>query len=125
MLLNLDIWYEVVRNLTFIEDESTLSSLAVTSRRLSKLALDATWRTRNCENILTIVSVINSFARPSDEPFLELRQAPENDTGDSDDEDEDSSTQGSVHSDDSSDVSDSQGDVAHHWVSFPRLFIQI
>lgn len=85
MLLNLDIWHEVINHLDYPKDQDTLSSLAVTSRCLSNLALGALWR--NGENAATkVVSVLNSFAPSPNEPFLEYIQEHGGDTGESDDE---------------------------------------
>ncbi len=43
MLLNLDIWYEIVDTFAKPLDRKTLCSLALTSRCLSDLALDVLW----------------------------------------------------------------------------------
>lgn len=68
MLLNLDIWYEIISHLDHPWDKRTLCSLAVTSRDISNLALDTLWWSGGFNG--AIVSVINSYSPSPDEPFL-------------------------------------------------------
>jgi hypothetical protein len=68
MFLNFDIWKDIISHLKYPRDNSSLCSLAVTSRSISNLALDSLWRSGG--TIWAIVSVINSFAPSADEPFL-------------------------------------------------------
>lgn len=79
MILNLDIWREIM---DYFEPSQkfvppTLRALAVTSRSLSPLALDVIWRSGR--RISTLVSVINSFAHSPNEPFLEYLELVESD----------------------------------------------
>ncbi len=99
MLLNLDIWREIMN---YFEPSQrhvppVLRALAVTSRCLSTLALDVIWR--RGETISALISVINSFAHSPNEPFLEYVDLAETDSSDSSD----------------------GGDSAGTWVSSSRL----
>lgn len=70
MLLNLDIWDEIIGHLGRQWDESTLYSLALTCRDISDLALNALWWHGGSDGPGAIVSVINSYSPSPDEPFL-------------------------------------------------------
>lgn len=83
MLLNLDIWREIISYLVYPWDKTTLHSLAVTSRCLSNLALDTIWR--RDATVEAIISLINSLTTPN-EPFLEYIQEPKCYAGESGDE---------------------------------------
>lgn len=79
--LNLEIWREIIACLAYPQDQQTLRALALTSRRLSVLALNTIWE--DGKRLPRIISVINSFAPPPNGPFLEYVR------GEWDDEDED------------------------------------
>ncbi len=73
MLLALDIWQEIIDYFEYPRDSYTLKCLALTSKTISDLAIYAIWR--EGKRFLNIVSVINSFVVPPDEPFLKLGYA--------------------------------------------------
>ncbi len=79
MHLNTDIWQEIINYFEHPADYYTLKCLALTSRTLSSIALDAMWR--DGERFLKIISVINSFANSPDGPFLELEYVRFNGSG--------------------------------------------
>lgn len=107
MLLNLDIWYEIVNHLKYPEHASTLHSLAVTSRSLSNIALDTIWR--DGEPILYIVLIVNLFAPSPNEPFLLYVDDRWNDDRDAEDTEDDEST--------------SSGGFTGNWVSFTKFLV--
>lgn len=79
MRLNHDIWEEIISHLYRPRDKH---ALALTSRGISSLALDALWR--NCGQSRAFLSVINSSSPPPDEPFLQKVEGYEGDAGDGD-----------------------------------------